>query len=454
MAISDDDYSRVVLAQQFAETPHLDPSGTSWLPFPFWINGVFMMVFGATLEVARACALFLSLAGGGLLFWAILSTGLALPLTSAITLSCLLLPSSLWLGVATVPEFPTAVLVTVAALSLTAPVRSAARVIGALSLSAATASRYETWPVAIVFFLWCCYDELRLPLDSRSRASGTPPAMTTVLSVAFPCLWLLHGAVAHSDPLFFVKRVADYKRALGDDLPDILALFSGYPAALVSSEPLPLTLVAIICMSLALLKWTKIDGAALATNTQILLVRAGSVILALLVFLIVGDAQGGAPTHHPERALLSFWLILLVAAGHLIATRMRPKLASLVFVVLLCGSHYLRPLTGRIRESRNRSAEEAIGRHLRALPKHTPVALWTDDFGYFAVMAAASHPSRFSVLADHDPRKQSAQPSLANWFQVPDHCLLVVSRTRDTLGSQLVSSQGQLELRRAQSCTE
>src|SRR5262245_35515505 len=38
-AVSDDDFSRVVLAQQWALKPHLDPTGSSWLPFPFWIYG-------------------------------------------------------------------------------------------------------------------------------------------------------------------------------------------------------------------------------------------------------------------------------------------------------------------------------------------------------------------------------------------------------------------------------
>ena len=35
-AVSDDDFARVVLAQQWAAHPTLDPTGTSWLPVPFW----------------------------------------------------------------------------------------------------------------------------------------------------------------------------------------------------------------------------------------------------------------------------------------------------------------------------------------------------------------------------------------------------------------------------------
>src|SRR4051794_3443153 len=35
-ALSDDDYARVAIAEAFAGAPRLDPSHTSWLPFPFW----------------------------------------------------------------------------------------------------------------------------------------------------------------------------------------------------------------------------------------------------------------------------------------------------------------------------------------------------------------------------------------------------------------------------------
>src|SRR5438105_1305993 len=54
--VSDDDYARVVIAQKFAHAPSVDPSGTSWLPLPFWMNGAAMMMFGRSLEVARAVA--------------------------------------------------------------------------------------------------------------------------------------------------------------------------------------------------------------------------------------------------------------------------------------------------------------------------------------------------------------------------------------------------------------
>src|SRR5215204_3578287 len=56
-ALSDDDYARIVIAQRFAAQPSLDPSGTSWLPFPFWVHGSMMALFGREPSVARATAI-------------------------------------------------------------------------------------------------------------------------------------------------------------------------------------------------------------------------------------------------------------------------------------------------------------------------------------------------------------------------------------------------------------
>src|SRR5690349_3293583 len=58
-AVSDDDYARLVIAQRFAEAPSLDPSGTSWLPLPFWVYGFAFRLFGTEPSVARGVALLL-----------------------------------------------------------------------------------------------------------------------------------------------------------------------------------------------------------------------------------------------------------------------------------------------------------------------------------------------------------------------------------------------------------
>ena len=55
--VSDDDFARTVIAQTFAGAPKLDPSGTSWLPLPFWLTGGAMMVLGRSIAVARGVAI-------------------------------------------------------------------------------------------------------------------------------------------------------------------------------------------------------------------------------------------------------------------------------------------------------------------------------------------------------------------------------------------------------------
>ena len=52
-AVSDDDYARVVIAEEWARAPRFDASGTSWLPLPFWVVGAAMRVFGRGLGTAR-----------------------------------------------------------------------------------------------------------------------------------------------------------------------------------------------------------------------------------------------------------------------------------------------------------------------------------------------------------------------------------------------------------------
>ena len=43
-------------AYLFAGHAKLDPSGTSWLPFPFWATGTVMKVLDPSLDVARLAA--------------------------------------------------------------------------------------------------------------------------------------------------------------------------------------------------------------------------------------------------------------------------------------------------------------------------------------------------------------------------------------------------------------
>ena len=109
-AISDDDFARVVIAQQWAAAPKLDPTATSWLPLPFWLNGALMAALGRSLDVARSLAFAQGLLAALLVYlaarWLLADrhTALAAGVLAAV------LPWSARLGIATVPELPTAAL--------------------------------------------------------------------------------------------------------------------------------------------------------------------------------------------------------------------------------------------------------------------------------------------------------------------------------------------------------
>ncbi len=62
-AVSDDDYHRAVLAQQFAEQPFFAQVAGAWLSLPFWIVGGMMQIFGRDLWVAYAVGVLQGLAG-------------------------------------------------------------------------------------------------------------------------------------------------------------------------------------------------------------------------------------------------------------------------------------------------------------------------------------------------------------------------------------------------------
>src|SRR5208337_2113222 len=118
---SDDDYSRVVIAERFAHSPALDPSGTSWLPLPFWISGAAMMAFGRSLDVARAIAVALGAVSVAVPYAGMRVVGVARWPALAATALTMALPWSAWLGVATVPEAWTGALAAGAMVAMAEP---------------------------------------------------------------------------------------------------------------------------------------------------------------------------------------------------------------------------------------------------------------------------------------------------------------------------------------------
>ncbi|HMJ15940.1 MAG TPA: glycosyltransferase family 39 protein, partial [Polyangiaceae bacterium] len=310
-AISDDDYARVVIAQRFAHDPAWDPSGTSWLPLPFWLTGGLMRVFGPELEVAQltsfACGILASL----LSFAAARVAGLSERGALLGSLLACSVPWFVWLGVSTTPEALAAALILFGIASSSSPT-SSVRLLGGAALGLACWARYEAWPIAVVFAAIAAFDAY------RRRSLGLAASALVCLLPA--CAWLIHGVVDHGDALFFVKRVVAYRRALGAETDSALARLFAYPMRLAASPEL----IVLFLLALASARRLRVSFADLTRNVK----RPALLLGSLLAFLMLGELRDGTATHHAERSLLPIWLGLALITGELwlrIAERLRSR---------------------------------------------------------------------------------------------------------------------------------
>ena len=192
--VSDDDYARVVIADTFAHAPKLDPSGTSWLPLPFWIYGGAMAAMGATLATARAVGCVLGVLATAPPYFALRGIGVGRAPAVLGVATAMAIPWSAWTGAAPIPESLVAGLVAAAAIAC-----ARAELLGFAAVCAlgASLSRYEAWPVCAVVAALAI---------GRGRRFGV-----AAIALAGPALWIAWNDLAHGDPLHFVARVAAFR---------------------------------------------------------------------------------------------------------------------------------------------------------------------------------------------------------------------------------------------------
>jgi hypothetical protein len=407
-AVSDDDFARTVIAESWAHAPKLDPTGTSWLPFPFWIQGIVLAIAGSSLDVARATAIVLGLVSSVIVYFAarwitrspraaLVGAGLAA-----------IFPWSARLGVATVPELLTAALTLLALASLVpgdgARSVTSRRLVGALALLAATLSRYEPWPIAAGFALLSILDLRRAHRADRPRLVAS-----AALAITGPIAWIAWNHRAHGEALHFLTRVAAYKRALGAGGDEsALTRLLAYPVALVREEPeLFLALATIV---------------AIATITRLPSLRSRldrfkrPVILGLaqIAALSLAMVKDGAPTHHPERAVLVVMLLAALIAGDLVTSLLASISISISTRVVALGSTavavvvaalVIRPRITADESFTPRADEVAIGRAARArVAPGDHVLVEIADYGHLAIVAALGRPGDAVLDRSIDPR--------------------------------------------------
>ena len=425
-----------------------------------------MLAVGSTLEVARAVAIASALIAAVVLYLGARLLGCSRLLATVGVLAAASLPTATRLAPATVPEYPSAALLAFAMCSASAPSNLPQRDLGSwlrwpplwgsLAVALATACRYEAWPVAIAF---AGYVLVRFVERARVLPAHTPsgdlraPLVAATGATTFICLWLLHGWYWHDDALFFVRRVVDYKRALGTGETSLgLVLAKGPPGLLFFQEPSVWFLLGLSALALVRRRSPQVNQGKARPSPLPLLVLP----LALLLTLTWGELRGGAPTHHAGRPLLSIWLLLpLVSARLLDAVRGIPPWAQALALALIQGTSQMvtRPLRPPLDGFAQRHPEEALGRRIARDFPAAAVVVATPDYGYLAIQASAGSPERFVVVDRHDPRDRKdpmtdqSGPSpvlaLAKSHGAP---LIVAPRSWRLDGFERISGEGDLAL--------
>ena len=404
--VSDDDFARVTIAQAFVHAPKLDPSGTSWLPFPFWLLGGAMLVVGRSLAAARALSILFASLAATLPYVALRHGGAPRSRALVATAFAFGSPWAVWLGAATVPESITASLCAAGALGITTAIAEdagtarATGLLGAAAIATACLARYEAWPAAGVLAIACAIHAFRLrrAQGAQGRLSGFALALTLACAAA-PLAWMAWNAYAHDGPLHFFRRVSSFKRAIGEGATDTLSALALYPRLLVTTRP-EVTLPAIL-LALPALR----DS---ATRRRWLVPLATA--LAQVAFLAYGNARDGSAAHHPERALLAAELVLalfvadagLVVGGRLLA----PKRAFLAGGAV--GALWLASLVRGLADvpggtpAEDRRAQIARGDELRRAGA-AEIVVRPCAFEHFALLAAFAAPERARIEPRTDP---------------------------------------------------
>jgi hypothetical protein len=288
--VSDDDYARTVIAEQFAHTPRLDPSGTSWLPLPFWVEGGAMMVAGRSLEVARGVAVAWGALSCAAPYIAMRLTGVSRAVSVVAVAVAMALPWNAWLGVSMVPEGWAGALVAAGAIAMR---HRATRPWAAAAMLVASLARYEAWPACAVMAGFCAWQAIR-------GKGGARDIGCALLVAAGPVAWMAWNAHVHGSPVHFLARVSAFRHAVGAAAVPRGDKLLDYPRALAHETPEAVALGVVGAAGAVALagvrerwRWPALVGGT------------------VLAFLVVGDVGDGAPTHHAARALSAVWWILI-----------------------------------------------------------------------------------------------------------------------------------------------
>lgn len=287
-----------------------------------------MRAFGRSLNAARALSVVIASVAASTPYLALRFGGSSRCRALVASTLAFGTPWAIWLGASTVPESFTASLAAAGALGLAAAVRlprsaddarrsKLALCLFAVAILAACLSRYEPWPVAAVVAMamaWRAAVRGDVRLDSQatpafrdSRRDATMRfafGVAAILCILGPVAWMTWNAHVHDGPLHFFRRVSSFKRGIGEGSTNTQSALLLYPRLLLTTRP-EVTIPALLLAPLSL------RDPAVRARWGLPLLAA----MAEVAFLAYGNARDGAPTHHPERALLGTLVILALFVG-------------------------------------------------------------------------------------------------------------------------------------------
>jgi hypothetical protein len=410
--ISDDDFARVVIAQGYAHAPSLDPSGTSWLPLPFHVTGLAMRAFGTDLAVARAVSVVLGVLSIVLVHRAALLLTKDRQSALAGAAIAAVLPWSARLGVSAVPELPVAALTLFGLATLARPTARGV-LLGGGSLLAACLSRYEPWLVAVP---WAFFVVTTAGVSRIARFGAA------ALAFLGPFAWSAWNLRAHGSLFHYVDRVSAYNEAV--DQSGVATRAVGYVFATFRAEPELFLLLGFVAYQIFSVRGRRGWMPFLPFR------RPAFILGFLFVALTVLSLRGGAPTHHPERALLALHLFGAVALGHGVVfaakTNLLPLRRALVFGALLAPAMFFLRSWYLYKESfAHRADEVAIGRDVAdVVPEGERVTVEDVDYGYFAILAGTRRPWTVDLASE-------VKPGIGGEPETPDQLFAIAKANGD-----------------------
>jgi hypothetical protein len=244
-------------------------------------------------------------------------------------------------------------------------------------------------------------------LEARPReAPRMALAGAALLALAGPLSWLVSNRIHHGDALHFVARVTAYRQALGGPAAGGMERFLTYPSALVHEAP---EVVALLTIALVL---------SVATRRRLPSPRAYArpvaIVTLQILALSLAMVKDTAPTHHPERAMLTAMILGAMAGGALLtrAVQALSRPAALAGAIAAALGFAAAASTTPRGDLAHRADEVAIGEAAARFVRPGERALVeVPDYGYLAIEAAFGRP----LLEDRsiDPR----DPRVASSFE-------------------------------------